>query len=237
MFSEWSDGTAAGMRHVRSEFQTYFNRRANRFTAFYSSEPVARLLGRGPLFDRLRIAVDIAVTLHAKRVLDVGCGSGPLFAPLAGKGIHVTGIDPAEAMVALANEQAAGYPGLVEVEQRGWQQVTERDAYDVAIALGVFDYVDDPVELLGRMGRAATDVVASYPSPGIRLTLRKIRYGARGVGVHGYPAGCFGRLAADSGLEIIAVIPLGRAGYVVHFRRSPAPPPKGVDDAPPVPPL
>ena len=134
------------------EFQTYFHRRAGRFAAFYSSEPVARVLGRGPLFDRLRLAVDIAVALGAERVLDVGCGSGPLFAPLAGAGIHVTGIDPAEAMVALATEQAASFPGLVEVEQRGWEQITEVDAYDVAIALGVFDYVGTPAELLTAWG-------------------------------------------------------------------------------------
>jgi predicted TPR repeat methyltransferase len=168
----------------------------------------------------LRLAVDTTVTLGANRVLDVGCGSGPLFAPLAAQGIHVTGIDPAEAMVVKAREEAASFPGLVEVELRGWQQVTEVDAYDVAIALGVFDYVGESATLLAQMGRAASNVIASFPSPGIRLNLRKVRYGARGVQVHGYAADRFARLAADSGLEVAAVLPLGRAGYVVHFRRS-----------------
>jgi len=206
------------------DFQTYFNRRADRFSAFYASEPVARVLGRGPLFDRLRLAVDIAVNAGAERVLDVGCGSGPLFAPLAERGIHVTGIDPAEAMVAKAQEQAARFPGLVEVERRGWQSVTEADAADVAIALGVFDYLDEPAAALARMGRAAAQVVASFPSPGVRLQLRRIRYGARGVGVHGYPAGRFGPLAAEAGLEVVTMLPLDRAGHVVHFRRPPSSP-------------
>jgi len=204
------------------DFQTYFQRRADRFAAFYSSEPVARVLGRGPLFDRLRLAVDISVGLDAKRVLDVGCGSGPLFAPLAAAGIHVTGIDPAQAMVELAREQAASFPSLIEVEQRGWEQLTEVDAYDVAVALGVFDYVGTPVELLQRMGRAAGHVVASFPSPGLRVSLRKIRYGARGVSVYGYPAHGYVRLARDAGLEVAEMFPLDRAGHVVHFRRPPA---------------
>jgi len=204
------------------DFQTYFQRRADRFAAFYSSEPVARVLGRGPLFDRLRLAVDISVGLGAERVLDVGCGSGPLFAPLAAAGIHVTGIDPAQAMVDLAREQAASFPSLIEVEQRGWEQLTEIDAYDVAVALGVFDYVGTPAELLERMGRAAGHVVASFPSPGVRLNLRKIRYGARGVSVHGYPAHGYHRLAAAAGLEVAEMFPLDRAGHVVHFRRPPA---------------
>ncbi len=67
------------------DFETYFHQRAGRFAAFYSSEPVARVLGRGPLFDRLRLAVEVCVEVGAKRVLDVGCGSGPLFAPLASR--------------------------------------------------------------------------------------------------------------------------------------------------------
>ncbi len=205
------------------DFQTYFQRRADRFAAFYSSEPVARVLGRGALFDRLRLAVDTSVSLGAKRVLDVGCGSGPLFAPMAAAGIHVTGIDPAGAMVELAQRQASSFPNLVEVEERGWEQLTDIDAYDVAIALGVFDYVAKPVELLERMGRAAPHIVASFPSPGIRLNFRKIRYGARGVNVHGYTPNGFDRLALDAGMEVVEIVPLEWAGHVVHFRRRSGP--------------
>lgn len=204
------------------EFQSYFQERARRFAAFYSSEPVARLLGRGPLFDRLRLAIDIAVAIPAKRILDVGCGSGPLFAPMAAHGIEVVGVDPAEAMVALAQEQAADFPGLVEVRQGRWEDLDEVDGYDLAVALGVFDYVAEPVELLKRMGRAAPHVVGSFPAPGLRLVLRKVRYGRRGVDVHGYTADRFDRLASAAGLQVADLHRLGRAGYVAHFRRQEA---------------
>ncbi|MGP0108704.1 MAG: class I SAM-dependent methyltransferase [Acidimicrobiales bacterium] len=204
------------------DFERYFQQRARRFAGFYSSEPVARMLGRGPMFDRLQLAVDITVSLSPRRVLDVGCGSGPLFQPLAAKGIHVTGIDPAEAMVTLAAQRAAAYPGLVDVDRRGWEQLDESDAYDVAIALGVFDYVGEPSRLLGHMGRSAPHVIGSFPSPGLRLNLRKARYGARGVGVHGYPVAGFDRLASDARMNVVEVLPLGRAGHVVHFRRRDA---------------
>jgi SAM-dependent methyltransferase len=205
------------------EFQTYFQQRANRFAAFYASEPVARLLGRGPLFDRLRLAVETAVSMPAGRVLDVGCGSGPLFAPLAAHGIQVVGIDPAEAMVALARRQAAAFPGLIEVQRRGWEDLEEVDAYDLAVALGVFDYVRAPVDLLTRMGRAAAEVVASFPAPGLRVLLRKARYGVRGVGVYGYGRDHFDQLASAAGLEIAELHPLDRAGFVVRFRRHGSP--------------
>ena len=203
-----------------AEFGTYFHRRARRFAAFYRSEPVSRLIGRGPLFDRLRGAVDIAQAVGARHVLDVGCGSGPLFGPLAALGVHVTGIDPAPAMVELARREADAYPGMVDVEARDWQSIDEVDAYDVAVALGVFDYVDDALDLLTRMGRAAPVVVGSFPSPGVRTALRRVRYGARGVHVHGSTRHALESLAAGAGLHAVELRPLGRAGHLAHFARA-----------------
>jgi SAM-dependent methyltransferase len=205
-----------------AEFGTYFQRRASRFASFYRSETVARALGRGPLFDRLRGSVDIVAAVGARSVLDVGCGSGPLFAPLAGRGVRITAIDPAPAMVALARHEAEPFPDLVTVEERGWESITERDAFDAAVALGVLDYVDDPVTLLTRMGQAASHVVASFPAPGLRLRLRQVRYGARGVHVHGYTGDDLVALAGSSGLVATELIPLGQAGFLAHFTRRPA---------------
>jgi SAM-dependent methyltransferase len=202
-----------------AEFDTYFNKRASRFAAFYRSETVAWLLGRGPLFDRLRQTVDLVGTLGSRRVLDVGCGSGPLFEPLAGQGVRVVGIDPAPAMVELARREAARFPGLVRVEQRGWETIDEVDAYDAAVALGVFDYVGDAVALLGRMARAAPEVIASFPSPGLRTQLRRVRYGWRGVDVFGRTADDLADLGAACDVTAVHLIPLGRAGHLVHFSR------------------
>ncbi|HUO47408.1 MAG TPA: class I SAM-dependent methyltransferase [Acidimicrobiales bacterium] len=207
-----------------SDFDTYFDRRASRFAAFYRSEPVSRLLGRGPLFDRLTKAVDVVTARGARHVLDVGCGSGPLFGPLAERGIEVTGIDPAPAMVALAEREAARFPGRVRVEARGWEEIAEVDAYDAATALGVFDYVDEPEALLVRMGRAAPIAVGSFPAPGLRVELRKIRYGARGVHVHGYRRADLDALAEAAGMRVAEAQPLGRAGYLVTFERRNGPP-------------
>jgi SAM-dependent methyltransferase len=206
-----------------AEFDAYFQRRASRFAALYRNRTVTRILGRSALFDRLEGAVEIVVALGASRVLDVGCGSGPLFGPLARRGVAVMGIDPADAMVALARGAAAEFPGMVTVEQRGWEDIDERDAYDAAVALGVFDYVDAPEQLLGRMGRAAPHVIASFPSPGLRLRLRQFRYGIHGVNVHGYEIHGLTALAVGCGLELRRSIALGRAGHLVLFSRGTEP--------------
>lgn len=202
-----------------AEFDTYFDERADRFAAFYGNERLARLLGRGPLFDRLRGAIEIVAGVGATRVLDVGCGSGPLFVPLASRGVRVIGIDPAAAMVDLARREVARFPELLSVEQRRWEEIEEEDDYDVAVALGVYDYVDEPADLLRRMARAAPTVVASFPSPGLRLRLRQARYGAKGVNVHGYGARRIASLAATTGLEVVELRALGRAGFLAHLRR------------------
>jgi SAM-dependent methyltransferase len=203
-----------------AEFDGYFHDRASRFAAFYRSEGLSRLIGRGPLFDRLRGSVDIVARVGARHVLDVGCGSGPIFTPLATLGVRVTGLDPAPAMVALARIEAAPHADLVTVQERGWETIDEENAYDVAVALGVFDYVDEPDVLLRAMGRAAPHVVGSFPAPGLRTQLRRVRYGARGVHVHGYRPDDLSRLAARSGVVVDELKPLGRAGYLAHFTRA-----------------
>ncbi len=204
------------------DFETYFHQRARRFSSFYRSESVSRSLGRGPLFDRLTKAVEMCKAASATRVLDVGCGSGPLFAPLAEAGIHVTGVEPADNMVALAKKQADAYPGMIDVEQKGWEAIDAVDQYDVAVALGVFDYVTEPAELLGRMGRAADQAIGSFPSPGLRTWLRKVRYGTAGVGVYGYPVDGYDDLAARAGMVVLEKVPLGKAGFIVRFGRKQA---------------
>lgn len=201
-------------------FDDYFDKRSKRFSSFYKSRPLSRALGRGALFDRADVAVELVLKFDAKRVLDVGCGSGPLFAPLVARGVSVTGIDPAPAMVALAEAEAATLPpGKVEVRRQSWEDLAETDAYDAAVALGVFDYVARPIDLLNKMAAAAPIVIGSFPARGARVALRKLRYGVRGVGVYGYQREQLTRLAEEAGLSEAEVRPLGRVGWVGCFAR------------------
>lgn len=200
-------------------FDRYFDQASDRFSSYYGNERVTRLLGRGALFDRLRFAMQKAEETGARRVLDVGCGSGPLFEPLASRGINVTGLEPAPAMLELARAEAAKFPG-VDVREGSWEDLDAVDEFDLAVALGVFDYVDKPGELLQRLAKAAPGVVASFPSPSLRTQFRKVRYGLRGVKVHGYERMEIADLASGAGMAIADLSPLGRAGYAVHFVRA-----------------
>src|SRR5262245_25361253 len=204
-------------------FDEYFDRRSGRFASFYRSRTVARLLGRGALFERLDYAVAKTIELDAHRVVDIGCGSGPLFRPLADRGIRVTGIEPADGMVELAQREAAACNGLVDVVPIGWEQLASwhtGEPFDVAVALGVFDYVPDGGALLTTLAKVARYAVASFPRPGLRTNLRKARYGARGVPVHGRSRDDITALARAGGMEVVELAPLGRAGYILLARNS-----------------
>ena len=116
------------------------------------------------------------------------------------------------------------FPGLVEVEQpRVGGPRGRRRLRRVAVALGVFDYVARAGRAAHPDGTGSHPHHGSFPSPGLRgLELRKVRYGMRGVGVHGYTPARFDQLASTSGLDVVELHPLGRAGYVVHFQRQEA---------------
>jgi SAM-dependent methyltransferase len=202
-------------------FDEYFDRRSRRFAAFYRSPGVARLLGRGALFDRLDFAVETCVALGAKRVLDIGCGSGPLFQPLAARGIEVTGIEPAPRMAELARAAAERCDAPVQVVQIPWEELVDWSAgtpYDVAVALGVFDYVTNPQVLFDTMAAVARHSIASFPRPSLRTNLRKLRYGSRGVSVNGYSRELIEQLTSRAGMATISFVALGRAGHAVHAR-------------------
>ncbi len=148
-----------------SDFDTYFHRRASRFAAFYRSEPVARLLGRGPLFDRLRGGVDIVTTLGARHVLDVGCGSGPLFAAPGGPGRARDRDRPRPGHGRAGPSRGAAAPGLGDGggtgmgdPRRSTTPTTPRSRWACSTTSTT------PAELLRRMGRAAPHVVASFPA-------------------------------------------------------------------------
>ncbi len=88
------------------------------------------------------------------RLLDVGCGTGALFAEYAARGVKVTGLEPDPDFRAVALERADGIP----VAAGGFCDLEERSAYDVVAAVnGPFYYLtrlDDRIDALARSFRA-----------------------------------------------------------------------------------
>ncbi|HEX8806946.1 MAG TPA: class I SAM-dependent methyltransferase, partial [Candidatus Aquilonibacter sp.] len=72
-------------------------------------------------------------------ILDIGCGTGLAGGPLIENGFEVTGVDPSEAMLAVARER---YPQAKWVRGTAEKLPFADDSFDVAISAQAFHHAD-----------------------------------------------------------------------------------------------
>jgi 2-polyprenyl-6-hydroxyphenyl methylase/3-demethylubiquinone-9 3-methyltransferase len=105
---------------------------------------------------------DSVKPLAGKRALDVGCGAGLLAEPLARLGAQVTGVDAAEASIAVARDHAQG-AGLAVDYRHGELAALGLGAFDLVTAMEVLEHVADKPAFLGGL--------ASHLAPGGMMVL------------------------------------------------------------------
>lgn len=131
------------------------------------------------MFMRRDFAVEVVGSYDAPSVLDVGCGSGRVAENLidAGAGQY-TGVDFSEPMLELASERLRRFGDRVRLETGDFLEADLGGPYDVVVALGFFDYIENPVPFVTRMRELCKgSVVASFPEwTWVKGPLRKIRY-------------------------------------------------------------
>ena len=113
----------------------------------------------------LRLAGDVA----GRRVLDAGCGSGPLSAALRAQGAVVTGFDASAAMVALARERL-GEDADVHVADLAEPLPFADDEFDLAVASLVLHYLEDwagPLAELRRVLKPGGRLIVSVIHPSV----------------------------------------------------------------------
>ncbi len=103
----------------------------------------------------LAVAEVLALATPASRVLDLGCGSGPVLAELRRRGIDAVGIDCAPDMLAYAAARLRRL-GLDDggLHQGDCRATGFPDAsFDVVVCLGVISFVEDYGLILAEIGR------------------------------------------------------------------------------------
>jgi len=111
----------------------------------------------------LALAGDVA----GRRVLDAGCGSGPLFASLRDRGAIVTGFDRSAGMLELARRRL-GDDADLRVADLGGQLPFPDGAFDDVIASLVLHYLEDwtaPLAELRRVLRPGGRLIVSVDHP------------------------------------------------------------------------
>jgi len=203
--------------------QSYFQRRAKQFDSLYDENRWVFLINqflRKGLYERVLKTLDEMKSASNFTVLDVGCGSArnsALFVEAGAK--RVVGIDVSDPMIELAKD----YVEKREVAERcqflsgDFHTYAFQEKFDFVVALGVFDYMPDPVHTLRRMVEVANGrVIASFPgvSP-IRMPLRKVRYALRNCPLYFYDRKDLEKIAGEAGLNDHRIVPYASSGFLL----------------------
>jgi len=95
--------------------------------------------------------------LAGQKVIDVGCGGGLLSEALARRGAEVTGIDLAEASIAVAREHAGASGLAIDYQCVATEAMAQRapKSFDVVCCLEMLEHVPDPEAIIN----ACTDLL------------------------------------------------------------------------------
>jgi ubiquinone/menaquinone biosynthesis C-methylase UbiE len=112
--------------------------------------------------------LDLAGDVAGRRILDVGCGAGPLLASLRDRGAIVTGVDPSAKMLELARQRLGEDTALYQTGLGGDRLPFPDGAFDDVIACLVLHYLEDWKEPLAELRRVLTSggrliVVVDHP--------------------------------------------------------------------------
>src|SRR5579863_8264572 len=163
-----------------ARIEQYFTHAATGFDSLYDAEhatAAAKWLNRTfrrDIYERFRLSLDHMRSYELQTVLDVGCGPGRYEIGLADIGIRrMVGLDLSSRMIELAWDLArnwqqakgAGSLSSFEFVRRDFSAFQTSEMFDAVLAMGFFDYVEDPAPVLARMrGFARHSVIASLPS-------------------------------------------------------------------------
>ncbi|EID56373.1 class I SAM-dependent methyltransferase [Saccharomonospora xinjiangensis] len=111
--------------------------------------------------------LELAGEVSGRRILDAGCGSGPLFAALRDRGATVTGFDASARMVELAHRRL-GADADLRVADLGAPLPFPDGAFDDVVASLVLHYLEDwtaPLAELRRVLRPGGRLITSVNHP------------------------------------------------------------------------
>jgi SAM-dependent methyltransferase len=111
--------------------------------------------------------LDLAGEVTDRQILDAGCGSGPLFEALRGRGAIVTGFDSSTTMVELAR-QRLGDTAALQVADIGSPLPFPDGTFDDVIASLVLHYLEDwttPLAELRRVLRPGGRLIMAVNHP------------------------------------------------------------------------
>ena len=207
--------------------KNYFTRAAKDFDDIYDNRGglitrIANAVFRKGMRERFDLAIDLCGT-GDRSVLDIGCGAGRFTIPLAERGMTVTGIDYSPEMIRMAKQYVNarktkdGKPLKVNHVCGDFMTgFNKKEKFDVTLAMGVVDYIKDPVPFLKKMKNVTGGrMIISFPSKYTpQMPIRKIWLVTKDCPVYFYTRSQIVELCAAAGITDYEIIPI-KAGYLV----------------------
>jgi SAM-dependent methyltransferase len=162
-----------------AQVREHFRRKAFSFDHLYDEEHALQRLLRPGLFNRRELARAVAAEYDAPSVLDVGGGSGRVGELLLEQGAsRYVDVDLSDTMLDLARRRLARFADRVQLVQGDFLAKPLEGPFDVVIALGYFDYIEDAPAHIHRIAELCRgSAVASFPRwTWTKGPVRKVRY-------------------------------------------------------------
>ena len=189
--------------------QKYWNEEAAAFQKIYSHKKsklsvCLDTIFRKDMYERYQFTLRHCEPIEGRTFLDIGCGNGLYSIELAKRGAaRVVGIDIAENMLELCRRDARkeGVGERCSFIHTDLLQYEPGLLFDVSFAIGLFDYISDPMPVLRKMRQVTTDKsIMSFPRFWTwRAPVRKIRLGLRGCPVYFYTRSALHKMLTDAG--------------------------------------
>ncbi len=228
--------------------RSYFDAHAEDWSRAYkdrdeSPETEVRGANDAVLGERLRLAVELTADVDpSARVLDAGCGAGPLTVALAERGHNVLAVDIAPQMLELCSADVArrGLEDKVELACGNVLEMgLEPGSFGAIYALGFLQYQEDEIaslrELLALLAPGGR-LIVSGPNKrrlgnlfglwdhvtGLRRRMARKRGAGPdeldrllAISTHNYSPGRLRRLVTEAGFEHRATKPHGYVNYAL----------------------
>jgi predicted RNA methylase len=199
----------------------FWNDIAEEFDTIYTGKKggLARFLDkwlRKDIYQRFDWVMERCGDVRGKTICDIGCGSGRFVTEFVKRGAkRVTGVDVAPEMLRLS-KQLVEKDGTADRCDFALGDVLEWRAaqvYDITIAIGFWDYIQDPPERLRLMRQfTGTTFLTAWPRFWTwRMPVRKVRLQyIRGCPVYFFRRSQVEKMLRDSGFEVVRVDTVGK---------------------------
>jgi SAM-dependent methyltransferase len=194
----------------------YFEAHAQSFDRLYARRSIVAPGRSGPQRSR-ELAAAIVARHEAPEVLDVGCGPGRVAEAVIDAGAaRYVGIDFSSHMLALARRRLEQHEA-VELIEVNFLDVDLPRTFDVVLALGLFDYLEEPARAAEWLrSHCASTLVASFPRwDWVKAPLRHLYYALHRCRIFDYNEAGVEELLAGAGFSNVEFPSRGRQGFLV----------------------